>query len=88
MVRLTVDTVTSEIREVDQGAPAARSVAFATVNDLQDDPHAETVILPPDELALRRLRKQLGQLSRAQIYRVVEAIELREKATQGDNDEA
>ena len=80
-------SVTS-IRDVDQGAPGARSVAFATVNDRQYDPDAETVILPPDELALRRLKKQLGQLSRAQIYRVVEAVELLEKTNRGDSDEA
>jgi hypothetical protein len=51
------------------------------------DPHATTVVLPPDELAARRERKRLGGFTRAQIQRLLVAAELRKKATEGERDE-
>jgi hypothetical protein len=51
------------------------------------DPHAETVVLPPDELAIRRERKRLGHLSPSQIQRLLVAAELRRKSTEGERDE-
>ncbi len=53
----------------------------------QNDPFAETVVLPHDELAVRRERKRLGRLSPAQLQRLLIAAELRKKATQGERDE-
>ena len=53
----------------------------------QHDPHTQTVVLPPDELAIRRERKRLGQLSPSQIQRLIVAAELRRKATEGELDE-
>ena len=50
----------------------------------QNDPHAETVVLPPDELAAQRQRKREGQLTLAQIRRLVVAAELRKRANQGE----
>jgi hypothetical protein len=44
-------------------------------------------VLPPDELAIRRERKRLGQLSPSQIQRLIVAAELRRKATEGELDE-
>jgi hypothetical protein len=51
------------------------------------DPHAATVTLPHDELALRRAKKRLGQLTPSQIERLIVAAELRQKATEGERDE-
>jgi len=53
----------------------------------QHDPHTSTVVLPPDELAIRRERKRLGHLTPSQIQRLIVAAELRQKATQGERDE-
>ena len=53
----------------------------------QDDPHTRTVVLPPDELAIRRERKRLGQLTPSQIQRLIVAAELRRKATEGECDD-
>lgn len=53
----------------------------------QYDPHARTVVLPPDELAIRRERKRLGHLTPAQIQRLIVAAELRRKATEGERDD-
>lgn len=52
-----------------------------------DDPFAETIVLPQDELAVRREQKRVGRLTRSQIQRLLVAAELRKKATQGENDE-
>ena len=51
------------------------------------DPHATTITLPRDELAIRRTQKRLGQLTPVQIRRLIVAAELREKATEGERDE-
>lgn len=53
----------------------------------QHDPLAETVVLPQDELAVRRERKRLGFLSPAQIQRLIAAAELRKKVAEGERDE-
>ena len=53
----------------------------------QHDPFAETIVLPRDELAVRRERKRLGYLSPAQIERLLVAAELRKKVTEGERDE-
>jgi len=53
----------------------------------QHDPLAETIVLPQDELAVRRERKRLGYLSPAQIQRLIAAAELRKKVTEGERDE-
>ena len=53
----------------------------------QHDPFAETLVLPQDELAVRRERKRLGYLSPAQIQRLLAAAELRKKVTEGERDE-
>ena len=53
----------------------------------QHDPFAETLVLPRDELAVRRERKRLGYLSPAQIERLLLAAELRKKVTEGERDE-
>jgi hypothetical protein len=53
----------------------------------QHHPHTRTVVLPPDELAIRRERKRLGQLSPSQIQRLIVAAELRRKTTEGERDE-
>ena len=53
----------------------------------QDDRFAETVVLPRDELAVRREQKRVGRLTLSQIQRLLVAAELRKKATQGENDE-
>jgi len=45
------------------------------------------VPLPRDELATRRERKLAPQLTPAQVRRLLTAAALREKATQGENDE-
>ena len=54
---------------------------------LQNDPHATTVVLPPDELAARRQSKRAGRLTPSQVQRLLVAAELRRKATQGERDE-
>ncbi len=74
-------------REVRHKALATRSVRFAAVKTPQSDPLAETVVLPQDELALRRLRKELDELTPAQIYALAEAVELLEKTAEGERDE-
>jgi hypothetical protein len=51
------------------------------------DPFVDTVVLPQDELAVRRARKRLGQWTPAQIQRLLAAAELRRKATEGERDE-
>jgi hypothetical protein len=63
----------------------SQRVRCATVNTPKYDPHAETDVLPVDELAVRRGRKK--QLSLAQVQRLLAAYALREKATQGERDE-
>lgn len=57
------------------------------MNARKYDPFAETVVLPRDELAVRRERKRLGQLTPAQVERLLVAAALREKATQCERDE-
>jgi hypothetical protein len=57
------------------------------VNARQYDPFAETVVLPQDELAIRRERKRAGVLSPSQVQRLLRAAALRKKATQGERDE-
>ena len=52
----------------------------------QNDPHAITVVLPPDELAARRQRKREGRLTVAQIRRLLVAAELRRRANQGEHE--
>ena len=74
------------VNAIDAG-PMPRSVRFATVKPRQHDPLAETIVLPQDELAVRRERKRLGYLSPAQIQRLIAAAELRKKVTEGERDE-
>jgi len=57
------------------------------VQTRQNDPHATTVVLPPDELAARRQSKRTGRLTPSQVQRLLVAAELRRKATQGERDE-
>jgi len=52
-----------------------------------DDRFADTVVLPRDELAVRREQKRVGRLTLSQIRRLLVAAELRKKATRGENDE-
>lgn len=62
----------------------------ATVNAKPCDEHdfrANTATAPSDELAIRRERKRLGQLTRSQVQRLIIAAELRKKATEGERDE-
>jgi hypothetical protein len=47
------------------------------------DPHADTVVLPADELAIRRVQKRLGQLTPEQIRRLIAAFE-RKQAQEGE----
>jgi hypothetical protein len=54
------------------------------VKPRQNDPHATTVVLPPDELAERRQRKRDGRLTLSQIQRLLVAAELRKRANQGE----
>jgi hypothetical protein len=49
-----------------------------------NDPHAVTVVLPPDELAARRQSKREGRLTLAQIRRLLVAAELRKRSNQSD----
>ncbi len=46
----------------------------------QNDPYAETVVLPQDEIAAARQRKRDRRLSLSQIQRLLAAAELREKS--------
>ena len=66
-----------------------RRLRSATVNTkpLDDDRFATTLVLPADELAARRERKRLKQLTPANIQRLIVAAELRKKATEGECDE-
>lgn len=57
------------------------------MNARQYDPFADTIVLPQDELAIRRERKRLGLLSPSQVQRLLLAAALRKKATQGERDE-
>ena len=50
----------------------------------QNDPHATTVVLPPDELAARRQSRRDKQLTLAQIRRLLVAAELRKRANESD----
>jgi hypothetical protein len=50
----------------------------------QHDPLAATIVLPPDELARRREQKRAGQLTQAQVQRLLVAAELRKRANQGE----
>jgi hypothetical protein len=54
------------------------------VKPRQNDPHAETVVLPPDEIAAQRRRKREKQLSVSQIHRLLVAAELRKRANQSE----
>ena len=77
---------TENVNAID-ARPMSRSVRCATVKPRQHDPLAETIVLPQDELAVRRERKRLGYLSPAQIQRLIAAAELRKKVTEGERDE-
>jgi hypothetical protein len=48
---------------------------------------AATIVLPKDELAVRRALKRAGRLTPSQVQRLLVAAELRKKATQGERDE-
>jgi hypothetical protein len=52
----------------------------------QNDPHAATVVLPPDELAVRRQSKRLSPLASGltleKVRRLLVAAELRKRANQ------
>ena len=54
------------------------------MNARENDPHAETLILPQDELAARRQSKREGKLALSQIQRLLVAAELRKRASQDD----
>jgi hypothetical protein len=54
------------------------------VSTRQNDPHAETVVLPRDELAPRRQSKREGRLTLSQIQRLLVAAELRKRANQAE----
>jgi hypothetical protein len=54
------------------------------VNARQNDPHAETAILPRDELAVRRQHKREGRLTREQLQRLLVAAELRKRSNQDE----
>jgi hypothetical protein len=71
-------------RDVHRCTPAVASVGCATVKPRQNDPHAETVVLPPDEIAAQRRRKREKQLSVSQIHRLLVAAELRKRANQSE----
>ena len=62
------------------------SLRCAAVNTRQNDPHAETVVLPRDELAARRQSKRDTRptMSRQQVQRLLVAAELRKRADQDD----
>jgi hypothetical protein len=75
-----------ENREARRRSGAPRCLRCATVNR-QHDPFAETLVLPRDELAVRREQKRARRLTPAQVQRLLVAAELRKKATQGENDE-
>jgi hypothetical protein len=65
----------------------SRYVRSAIVSSRQHAPFAKTLVLPHDELAVRREQKRLGRLSPAQVQRLLVAAELRKKATAGERDE-
>jgi hypothetical protein len=58
-----------------------------TVSARPQDAFASTVVLPRDELAIRRERKRLKQLTPSQVQRLLLAAALRRKATEGERDE-
>jgi uncharacterized protein (TIRG00374 family) len=47
---------------------------------------AATLALPADELAMRRIKRRLGELTRAQIEHLIATLELRDKAAEDDRD--
>jgi hypothetical protein len=57
------------------------------VNARQYDPHADTIVLPKDELAVRRARKRAGALTATQVRRLLVAAELRKKTLEHERDE-
>ena len=73
-------------READRCRPATNRVRCATVSTRQNDPLAETVVLPDDELAARRRRRletpPVGSIER--IRRLLAAHELRRRAERDD----
>ncbi|HWN38984.1 MAG TPA: hypothetical protein VNP02_10840 [Gammaproteobacteria bacterium] len=73
------------IVETSRGAAYAAPVNSKLCD--RHDPHTSTVVLPPDELAIRRERKRLGQLTPLQIQRLLVAAELRRRATEGECDD-
>jgi hypothetical protein len=68
-------------RDADRGARAIASVGCALVKTRQNDPHAATVVLPPDQLAARRAAKSASPppLSVEQVQRLLAAAEARRK---------
>lgn len=69
------------------GARAHPATYDAATMNRQDDRFADTLVLPRDELAVRREQKRVSRLTLSQIRRLLVAAELRKKATQGENDE-
>jgi len=67
-------------REMRRSAIATRAVRSTSVKIHPQDRSADTVVLPQDELAGRRLIKQLRHLTPSQIQRLALAFELRERA--------
>lgn len=65
----------------------AAYVGCAAVNARQYDPFADTIVLPQDELAIRRERKRLGLLSPSKLQRLLVAAALRKKSTQRERDQ-
>ena len=55
-----------------------------SMNSRQHDPLAATVVLPRDELAVRRERKLDVRLTPAQVERLLIAAELRKRANQSE----
>jgi hypothetical protein len=49
-----------------------------------NDPHAATLVLPPDELAARRQSKRDKRLTLSQVQRLLVAAELRKRANQNE----
>lgn len=66
---------------------SAPSRTLAIVSSRPDDFAAANTAPQRDELAARRERKFVAQLSPAQVRRLLAAAALREKATHGENDE-
>jgi hypothetical protein len=71
---------------LDAGA-GRRSVRCAPVSFRNYDPHADTIVLPRDELAVRRERKRAGGLTPSQLKRLLVAAELRKKTLEHERDE-